>query len=83
LRATGKDMHYVKKLSTRFDSSYRIDDARVAEDALSNSIFPLVALKSVGTASVPFRGTSGKLRDGTKAVPELQCFGRPNKLRSV
>jgi transposase len=38
----GKDTHYVKKVSTRFDLSYRIDDARVAEDALSDGIFPLV-----------------------------------------
>ncbi len=37
-----RDTRYVKKVSTRFDLSYRINDARVAEDALSDGIFPLV-----------------------------------------
>jgi transposase len=37
-----KDTRYVKKETTRFDLSYHIDDARVAEDALSDGIFPLV-----------------------------------------
>ena len=32
----------MKKVTTRFDLNYRIDDARVAEDALSDGIFPLV-----------------------------------------
>ena len=39
----GKDTHYVKKASTRFDLSYHIDDARVAKDALGDGIFPLVS----------------------------------------
>jgi len=38
----GKDARYVKKVATRFDLAYRIDDARVAEDARSDGIFPLV-----------------------------------------
>ena len=38
----GKDTRYVKKVATRFDLSYRIDDARVAVDARSDGIFPLV-----------------------------------------
>ena len=39
----GKDTHYVKKVATRFDLAYRIDDARVAADATSDGIFPLVS----------------------------------------
>lgn len=38
----GKDTRYVKKVATRFDLSYRIDDATVAADAASDGIFPLV-----------------------------------------
>jgi transposase len=38
----GKDTCYVKKVATRFDLKYRIDDARVALDARSDGIFPLV-----------------------------------------
>jgi transposase len=38
----GKDTHYVKQVATRFDLGYRIDDARVAVDARSDGIFPLV-----------------------------------------
>ena len=38
----GKDTPYVRKVSTRFDLTYRIDDARVAEDARSDGIFPLI-----------------------------------------
>jgi transposase len=38
----GKDTRYVKKVATRFDLRYRIDDARVAVDARSDGIFPLV-----------------------------------------
>jgi transposase len=38
----GKDTRYVKKVATRFDLSYRIDDAQVAADARSDGIFPLV-----------------------------------------
>lgn len=38
----GKDTRYVKKVATRFDLSYRIDDARVAENARSDGVFPLV-----------------------------------------
>ncbi len=37
-----KDTRYVKKETTRFDLTYHIDDAHVAEDALSDGIFPLV-----------------------------------------
>ena len=32
----------MKKVATRFDLSYRIDEARVAVDARSDGIFPLV-----------------------------------------
>lgn len=39
----GKDTRYVKKVATRFDLDYRIDDARVAEDARSDGLFPLVS----------------------------------------
>jgi transposase len=38
----GRDTRYVRKVATRFDLSYRIDDARVALDARSDGIFPLV-----------------------------------------
>ncbi len=38
----GKGTRYVKKVTMRFDLSYRIDDARVAVDARSDGIFPLV-----------------------------------------
>jgi transposase len=38
----GKDTHYVKQVATWFDLSYRINDARVAVDARSDGIFPLV-----------------------------------------
>ncbi len=38
----GKDTRYVKKVATRFELSYRIDETRVAEDAKSDGIFPLV-----------------------------------------
>jgi transposase len=37
-----KNTRYVKKVTTRFDLSYHIDDARVAEDASCDGIFPLV-----------------------------------------
>jgi hypothetical protein len=33
---------YVKKIATRFDLEYRIDDARVAEEARGDGLFPLV-----------------------------------------
>ncbi len=38
----GKDTHYVKKVATRFDLVYRIDDAQVAAEATGDGIFPLV-----------------------------------------
>jgi len=38
----GKQTQYVRKVTTRFDLAYRIDDARIAEDARSDGIFPLV-----------------------------------------
>ena len=38
----GKDTRYVKKVATRFDLSYRIDTNRIAVDARSDGIFPLV-----------------------------------------
>jgi transposase len=37
-----KDTRYVKKTSTRFDLSYRIDYMRIAEDQKSDGVFPLV-----------------------------------------
>ncbi|MGO8746423.1 MAG: IS1634 family transposase [Thermoguttaceae bacterium] len=36
------DTRYVRKVTTRFELSYHIDDAHVAEDATSDGIFPLV-----------------------------------------
>jgi transposase len=39
----GKDTRYVKKVATRFDLAYHIDDAAVAVDAASDGIFPLVS----------------------------------------
>ncbi len=38
----GQQTRYVKKVATRFDLSYRIDEVRVAADARSDGIFPLV-----------------------------------------
>jgi transposase len=38
----GKDTRYVRKVATRFDLICRIDDARVAEDASGDGLFPLV-----------------------------------------
>ena len=38
----GKDTRYVKQVALRFDLVYHIDDARVAEDAKTDGIFPLV-----------------------------------------
>ncbi len=38
----GKDTTYTKKVTTRFDLAYRIDDGRVAEDAKTDGIFPLI-----------------------------------------
>jgi transposase len=38
----GKDTRYVRKVATRFDLVCRIDDTRVAEDAASDGVFPLV-----------------------------------------
>jgi len=37
-----KQTPYVKKESTRFELSYQIDSARIAEDAQSDGIFPLI-----------------------------------------
>jgi transposase len=37
-----KDMQYVKKESTRFDLSYHLDPVRMAEDAQSDGVFPLI-----------------------------------------
>lgn len=37
-----KDMQYVKKESTRFELTYHTDPARMAEDARSDGVFPLV-----------------------------------------
>ena len=37
-----KDTRYVKKTSTRFDLSYRIDSMRIAEDQKTDGVFPLV-----------------------------------------
>ncbi len=38
----GKDTQYTKRVATRFDLSYRIDDAAVAAIAASDGVFPLV-----------------------------------------
>jgi transposase len=38
----GKDTRYVKKVATRFDLAYHIDDAAVAADAAGDGVFPLV-----------------------------------------
>jgi len=38
----GKDTPFVRKVTTRFELAYRIDDARIAEDAKSDGIFPLI-----------------------------------------
>jgi len=38
----GKDTRYVRKVATRFDLAYRIDDAQVAADALCDGSFPLI-----------------------------------------
>ena len=37
-----KDTRYVKEVSTRFDLSYQIDYARIAEDQRCDGVFPLV-----------------------------------------
>ncbi len=37
-----KNTQYTKKVTTRFELTYRIHDARVAEDARSDGIFPLI-----------------------------------------
>ena len=37
-----KDTHYARKVTTRFDLTYHIDDAEVAEDAKSDGVFPLI-----------------------------------------
>ena len=37
-----KETPYVRKVTTRFDLTYRIDDAQAAEDAKSDGIFPLI-----------------------------------------
>jgi len=38
----GKDTRYARKVTTRFDLTYRIDDAGVAEDAKGDGVFPLI-----------------------------------------
>jgi transposase len=38
-----KQTQYVRKVTTRFDLACRIDEARVAQDAQSDGIFPLVS----------------------------------------
>jgi len=37
-----KDTPYARKVRTRFDLSYRIDEARVADEAASDGVFPLI-----------------------------------------
>ncbi len=37
-----KETPYVRKVVTRFELTYRIDDAQVAEDAKSDGVFPLI-----------------------------------------
>jgi transposase len=39
----GHQTRYVKKVATRYDLEYRIDEGRVAEDARSDGLFPLVS----------------------------------------
>jgi transposase len=39
----GKETRYIKKVATRFDLAYRIDDEAVAADATSDGVFPLVS----------------------------------------
>lgn len=39
----GKNTRYIKKVATRFDLDYRIDDSRVAEEARGDGLFPLVS----------------------------------------
>ncbi len=39
----GKDTRYVKKVATRYDLEYRLDEARVAEEAQSDGLFPLIS----------------------------------------
>jgi transposase len=38
----GNETQYVRNVTTRFDLTYRIDDAQVAEDAKTDGIFPLI-----------------------------------------
>jgi transposase len=38
----GKNMQYVKQESTRFELAYHLDHERIAEDAKSDGVFPLV-----------------------------------------
>ena len=37
-----KETPYVRKVATRFDLTYRIDNAQVAEDSKSDGVFPLI-----------------------------------------
>jgi transposase len=37
-----QDTRYVKQVSLRFDLTYRLDDAQIAEDAQSDGVFPLI-----------------------------------------
>jgi transposase len=38
-----KETSYVRKVTTRFEIAYRIDDAQVADDAKGDGIFPLIS----------------------------------------
>ena len=49
----GKDTHYVKKVATRFDLVYRIDDARVAADASATAFFPWSAMSPTSRTGTP------------------------------
>ena len=67
-----KDTRYVKKLTKRFDLSYRIDDARVAKDALSDGIFPLV------TNVVAFSALEFMIRFPKRIGDDMQRWKRRN-----
>jgi transposase len=42
----GKDTRYVKEVSVRFDLTYRIDHARIAEDQKCDGVFPLITTET-------------------------------------
>jgi transposase len=42
----GKDTRYLKEVSVRFDITYRIDHARIAEDQKCDGVFPLITTET-------------------------------------